>query len=116
MKILNLEDLGKGSQRGPVFDTKDGAIKLEARVMVAPVGGPRQKLHYHTDREGWMSILSGEGKEVIEEGGTLKEYSVKAHDIWFVPAKVKHRIENVGNTDLKVLEMFSLPHDFIEVE
>ena len=116
MQILNLYDLASRSQKGVAFDTKDGATKLEARVMVTPAGGQRQKLHYHTDREGWMMVLSGEGKEVMEEGGTLKEYSVKAHDIWFVPAKAKHRIENVGTTELKVLEMYSLPHDFIIVE
>ena len=116
MQILNLDDIAKNSPKGVVFDANDGATKLEARLMIAPVGGPPQKLHYHTDREGWMLVLSGEGKEIMEEDGILKEFSIKANDIWFVPAKAKHRIENLGNTDLKVLEMFSLPQDFVVVE
>lgn len=63
-----------------------------------------------------MLVLSGEGKAVIEEDGVLKEHLVKAHDIWFVPIKVIHKIENIGKTDLNVIEMLNLPHDFVVAE
>ena len=120
MEILNLDVLGKGLGLSggsvAVFDDKHGAVKQQARVMVVPPEAPNQKLHYHTDREGWMLVLSGECKEVIEENGTLVDYLAKPGDIWFMPAKVNHRTENVGKTDLVMMELFSLPADFIVVE
>ena len=119
MKIMHLSDIIKNSAADPnksnsiaITDENDGATKVAARLMMIPPKAPRMKLHYHTHREGWILILTGEGKEVVDG----KEYPIKANDLLFVPAKEKHRIENTGNTELKALELFSLPHDFIEVE
>jgi mannose-6-phosphate isomerase-like protein (cupin superfamily) len=119
MKPLNLEELLKRSAPKPdqifterVVDEKDKAEKVQAMLMIIPPNAPRLKLHSHTQREGWMLVLSGEGKMVTEG----QELMVKANDLFFVPAKEKHRIENTGKTDLKVLEMYSLPHDFIVAE
>ena len=119
MQLLHLEDLLKRRAPEPdkiftetVIDKKDKADKVQATLMIVPPKAPRMKLHYHTHREGWMLILSGEGKEVVDD----KEYPVKANDLLFIPAKENHRIENTGKDELKVLEMYSLPHDFMIVE
>ncbi len=119
MKLLHIEDLLKRSASKidkifteTVVDEKDKADKVRATVMIVPPKAPRMKLHYHTHREGWILVLSGQGKEVVGE----KEYPIKANDLLFIPAKERHRIENTGNDELKVLEMYSLPHDFIIVE
>ena len=119
MKFLNIEDLLKRSAPNPdqifterVVDEKDKAEKVQAMLMIIPPKAPRLKLHYHTQREGWILVLSGEGKAIAEG----KESPIKANDLLFVPAKEKHRIENTGNKELKVLEMYSLPHDFIIAE
>ena len=119
VKQLHLKDLLKRSAPKPneiftetVIDEKNNANKVRATLMIVPPKAPRMKLHYHTHREGWILVLSGEGKEIVNG----KEYEIKANDLLFIPAKEKHRIENTGKDELKVLEMYSLPHDFIIVE
>ncbi len=119
VKLLHLGDLLKRSATKidkifteTVIDEKDRAKKVRATLMIVPPKAKRMKLHYHTHREGWILVLSGQGKEIVDG----KEYLIKENDLLFIPAKENHRIENTGNDELKVLEMYSLPHDFIIVE
>jgi mannose-6-phosphate isomerase-like protein (cupin superfamily) len=119
VRLYHLDDLAEFPSRNSseafsevITDKEDEANKVSARILIIPPAAPRQKLHYHTHREGWMMVVSGEGKEIVEG----EEFPVKANDIWFMPAMTKHRIENTGKSALRVLELFTLPHDFIEVE
>jgi len=119
LKLFSLGEFLKRSAPKPdqrlsevIIDEKDKAEKVQTIFAIIPPKAPLQKLHYHTQRESWILVLSGEGKEVVEG----KEYPVKANDLLFIPAKEKHRIENTASTELKYVEFYTLPTDFIEVE
>ena len=119
MKLLNLGDFLERSAPEPdktlferIIDEKDEANKVQVMFVIVPSKAPPGKLHFHTERESLILVLSGEGKETVEG----KEYSIKANDLLFIPAKEKHSIENTGNTELKYIEIYSLPSDFIPVE
>ena len=119
MKLIKLEELLKHSSSKPdqqtieqVIDEKDNTSKLQALFVIIPPKAPNPKLHYHTQRESWILVLSGEGKEIVDG----KEYPLKPHDSVLILPNEKHRMQNVGNTDLKYLEIYTLPSDFIAVE
>ena len=95
-----------------IFDENDNARKMKAISVTIPPGASGPKLHYHTQRESWILILSGEGEETVD-GNT---YPLQANDSIFILANEKHTIKNIGQTELKFLEIFTLPSDFIVVE
>ncbi|MCW4039741.1 MAG: cupin domain-containing protein [Candidatus Bathyarchaeota archaeon] len=119
VKLINLGELMKHSATRSdqqttvtIFDEKDKASKMKALSVTIPPGGSGPKLHYHTQRESWILILSGEGEETVDG----KAYPLKANDSIFILANEKHTITNIGQTELKYLEIFTLPSDFIVVE
>ncbi|MFH0896615.1 MAG: cupin domain-containing protein [Candidatus Bathyarchaeota archaeon] len=119
VKLLDLKELMKHSATKPdqqtierVIDEKDKATKLQAVFTIIPPGAAGSKLHYHTQRESWILVLSGEGKEIVDG----KEYPVKANDSIFILPNEKHKMENIGKTELKYLELYTLPSDFIAAE
>jgi mannose-6-phosphate isomerase-like protein (cupin superfamily) len=97
-----------------LIDENDKASKVMALFAIIPptVESRASKLHYHTERDSFILFLSGEGIETVEG----KEYPVKANDLIFIPSKEKHKIVNTGNTELKYIEIYTLPSDFIVVE
>ncbi len=119
MKLINLEELLKHSATRSdqqttvtIFDENDKARRMKAISVTIPPGVSGPKLHYHTQRESWILILSGEGEETVDE----KTYPLQANDSIFILANEKHSIKNIGQTELKFLEIFTLPSDFIVVE
>ncbi|MFH1241489.1 MAG: cupin domain-containing protein [Pseudomonadota bacterium] len=71
--------------------------------LVVP-GGQGGDVHSHDKGEHIILILSGEGVELVEG----KEFPVKAGDILFVPAGLKHTILNRSNKDLRYLGFLSV--------
>jgi mannose-1-phosphate guanylyltransferase len=61
--------------------------------------GSKIDYHYHNNRESVIILLSGEAIEMIEG----KEIPLKAGDIIFIPAMVKHTIMNRSGKDLRYL-------------
>lgn len=115
MKLINLEELKKRLATGSairVIDEKDNAEKLQAILVTIPLGAQGPKLHYHTQRESWILVLTGEGKEIVEG----QEYPLKANESIFILPNEKHTIKNTGTTELKYLEIYTLPSDFIIAE
>ena len=64
--------------------------------------GKRTSLQYHNHREEYWIVLEGEGK-VIKGDKTL---DVKKGDFVKIDVKEKHRIENIGDRDLIILEVW----------
>jgi uncharacterized cupin superfamily protein len=117
VKLIKLGELMKHSATRSdqqttvtIFDENDKAGKMKALSVTIPPGVSGPKLHYHTQRESWILILSGEGEETVDG----KTYPLQANDSIFILANEK--IKNIGQTELKYLEIFTLPSDFIVVE
>ena len=71
--------------------------------------------HFHKNRESIIIFISGEGIEIVEG----EEFSVRAGDILFIPAREKHTTLNRSDSDLRYLEFFTCPPvtaDFVEVK
>ncbi len=121
MKIYRFEELiniknpdsEKPTYRPEVLTEEDCAKSLGGMfgLLSAGSGVP---YHYHKDRESVLIILSGEAIEIVEG----KEYSVKAGDIIFIPAKERHLIYNKSNNEVRFIEFYTQPplkNDFIAV-
>lgn len=119
MKLVDLGELLKHSAAKPdqqtlerVVDEKDKAGKMQMLYTIIPAGAQGSPMHYHTQRESLILVLSGEGKEIIDGN----EYPVKANSAVFILPNEKHKIENTGRTELKYIEIYTLPSDFIPVK
>lgn len=121
VKILKLEDAPKlffpdgKAYRIPLVTEETGAKKIAGLMGVMPAGtGEVVKYHYHNQRESVLFILSGQGKALVEG----KEYALGPNTVMFVPPKEKHKVTNVGNSELRYIEFFTNPpvsSDFVEI-
>ena len=71
--------------------------------------------HYHNNRESVISVISGEGIEIMDG----EEHTIKAGDIIFIPAGVKHATLNNTDQELRYIEFYTHPplgSDFVEVK
>jgi len=72
-------------------------------------------LHWHPNASEWQYYIAGKGRmTVFMPVGQAHTMDFKANDVGYVPAVAGHYIENTGDTDLVVLEMFKA-HQFEDV-
>jgi oxalate decarboxylase len=97
-----------------VVDSKNFPVskKIAAGLVNIKPGGMRE-LHWHPSSE-WQYWLAGQGRmTVFMPVGKARTMDFKANDVGFVPAVAGHYIENTGDTDLVLLEMFRAP-EFVD--
>jgi mannose-6-phosphate isomerase-like protein (cupin superfamily) len=120
VKILKLEDAPKlffpdgKAYTIPLVTEQTGAKEIAGLMGVMPAGSGGVRYHYHDKRESVLFILSGQGKALVEG----KEYGLGPNTVMFVPPKQKHKVMNVGNSELRYIEFFTNPpmlSDFVEV-
>lgn len=69
------------------------------KLVVKP--GQKFSLQSHQKRNELWTVLSGNGEVTLED-----EISpTQAGMIYYIPAGTKHRLENVGNDDLVIIEV-----------
>jgi oxalate decarboxylase len=82
------------------------AKKIAAAMLTIKPGGIRE-LHWHPNASEWQYYIAGQGRmTVFMPVGQARTMDFKANDVGYVPAMAGHYIENTGDTDLVVLEMF----------
>lgn len=80
-----------------------------ALVTIKP-GGMRE-LHWHPNADEWQYHISGQARmTVFGSGGRARTMDFQAGDVGYVPKVLPHYVENIGNSDLKFLEMFKSDH------
>ncbi len=90
------------------------AKNIAAAMLTVRPGGMRE-LHWHPNASEWQYYIAGQGRmTVFMPTGQARTMDFKANDVGYVPAVAGHYIENTGNTDLVVLEMFK-SHRFEDV-
>jgi mannose-6-phosphate isomerase-like protein (cupin superfamily) len=93
-----------GTQRADLVSGEIGAERFGMLLItVRPGSPPHVKYHFHKKKETAFFILKGKARIVVEN----KEYVVGPNDIIFVPPGEKHQLVNVGNTELKIIEVYS---------
>ena len=90
------------------------ARNIAAAMLTIRPGGMRE-MHWHPNASEWQYYLTGSGRmTVFTPVGQARTMDFKANDVGYVPAVAGHYIENTGDTDLVVLEMFNA-HQFEDV-
>lgn len=90
------------------------AKNIAAAMLIIKPGGMRE-MHWHPNASEWQYYIAGKGRmTVFMPVGEARTMDFKANDVGFVPAMAGHYVENTGDTDLVVLEMFKA-HEFVDV-
>lgn len=86
-----------------------GAKNVSLGLNVTEVGSMIPD-HKHEDSEEVMYIVSGRARLVIEDGEEV--YEVGPDTAIYSPKGVTHRLENIGDTELKLVWAYAppLPH------
>ena len=99
--------------RPEILTAEHGAKELGGTFgLLTP--GTRVPYHYHNKRESVITVISGQGIEIMDG----EEIPISTGDVFFIPAGVKHTTVNNSNADLRYLEFFTQPpgaSDFVEV-
>jgi oxalate decarboxylase len=110
----------------PQFRTQGGEVRIvdsrnfpaakniAAALLTIKPGGMRE-MHWHPRDSEWQYYISGKGRmTVFSPVGQARTVDVNANDVGYVPANAGHYVENTGDKDLVVLEMFAA-HEFADV-
>jgi len=72
-------------------------------------GGLRE-LHWHPNADEWAFVLEGTAEVGIFGGhGRFRKDDFERGNVWFIQQGFGHYIKNTGNTDLRVVVVFSNP-------
>jgi oxalate decarboxylase len=84
-----------------------GASKAIASAMVRVKPKAMRELHWHPNASEWQYYIKGTGRmTMFASSGSARTMNFNANDVGFVPAVAGHYIENLGNEDLLMLELF----------
>ena len=108
-KILRLEQCptkpmepGRGEQI-KVINPSLGTEKLDLHLNRLVPGGPRGKVHHHTNADNVYVVRRGEGTIMVEG----EVHLIRENDVVYIPAGVKHSLSNLGNDVLEVFEIYA---------
>lgn len=98
------------SRGGEVRIIDSSTFKVSKTVAAALVtvhpGGIRE-LHWHPNADEWQYFVSGNGRmTVFATGGRARTMDFQAGDVGYVQRALPHYVQNLGDTDLRFLEMF----------
>jgi oxalate decarboxylase len=90
------------------------AAKNISGVLATIKPGGLREMHWHPNASEWQYYISGKARMgiVLPHGARTMDFN--ANDVGFVPRIAGHYIENTGDTDLTVLEVFATG-DFQEI-
>lgn len=109
----------------PTSQTRGGEIRVaDSRTFVAAKNisgavatikpGGMREMHWHPNASEWQYYISGKGRMTVVLPHGARTMDFNANDVGFVPRIAGHYIENTGDTDLQVLEVFATG-DFQEI-
>jgi len=79
---------------------------IAAAIVTVHPGGIRE-LHWHQNADEWQYYFAGKGRmTVFGTGGRARTMDFQSGDVGYIQQSLPHYIENTGDTDLKLLEMF----------
>ena len=83
------------------------AAKNISGVLIKIKPGGLRELHWHPNASEWQYYLAGKARMTVftNEGAHTMDFN--ANDVGFVPRVAGHYVENTGDTDVVVLEMFA---------
>jgi oxalate decarboxylase len=108
----------KASQAGEVriVDSSNfPASKHIAAALLIIKPGHMRELHWHPNASEWQYYIAGKARMTVffpVDNARTMDYST--NDVGYVPSNAPHYLENTGDTDLVVLELFAAD-EFMDV-
>jgi oxalate decarboxylase len=95
---------------GEAIIVDSSTFKVSTTVAVAIVtihpGGMRE-LHWHPNADEWQYYISGKARmTVIGAGARARTMDFEPGDVGYVEKTLPHYIDNIGNEDLRFVEIF----------
>ncbi|HET9406601.1 MAG TPA: cupin domain-containing protein [Candidatus Sulfotelmatobacter sp.] len=108
--LLSQQPLTHRTKGGEVRVIDSSIFKASTTIAAAIVtvhpGGMRE-LHWHPNADEWQYYIGGKARMTIfATGGRARTADFEAGDVGYVQQTLPHYIENMGDTDLRFLEMF----------
>jgi oxalate decarboxylase len=110
----------------PARETRGGIVQIAdstnftvsttvaAALLTIRPGGMRE-MHWHPNADEWQYWIKGKGRMTIfNTGPNAVTMDFNAGDVGYVKKNLGHYIQNTGDTDLQVLEVFKAPR-FLDV-
>jgi oxalate decarboxylase len=106
------------NKQPPTKQTKSGEVRIvdsktfkisnnmAAAIVTVHPGGLRE-LHWHPNADEWLFFSQGKGRiTLFANGGRARTMDFQPGDVGYIQKTLPHYVENIGDTDLKFLEMF----------
>src|SRR5215470_9195168 len=93
---------GRG-EKIKLIDTRLGTHNVDVHLNRLAPGGPRGKLHHHTNADNVYIVKRGVGTLSIED----KTYAVRENDVVYIPAGVRHSLSNLSNDVFEIFEVYA---------
>ena len=99
-----------------IVDSRNFPVsKKVAAVLLIIKPGHMREIHWHPNAAEWQYWISGKGRmTVFFPVDNARTMDFNTNDVGFVPSNAPHYIENTGDTDIVVLELFAAD-EFIDV-
>ena len=108
-KIMHLDrcptnpmESGRGEQI-KLINPALGTEKIDVHVNRLAPGGPRGKVHHHSNTDNVYIVKRGEGTLTIE----AETYQIRENDVVYIPAGVKHSLSNLGQDVFEIFEIYA---------
>jgi mannose-6-phosphate isomerase-like protein (cupin superfamily) len=86
-----------------MINTKLGTEKIDVHLNRLVPGGPRGRLHRHSQSDNVYIVRRGEG--VLTADG--KTYTIRADQVVFIPAGMPHSLSNLSDDVFEILEIYA---------
>lgn len=93
---------GRGEQI-KLIDSSLGTDKLDVHLNRLTPGGPRGKVHRHTNSDNVYIVKCGEGTLTVEDN----TYLIREDDVVMIPAGMKHSLSNLSGAVFEIFEIYA---------
>ena len=108
-KIFNLAqcpsnpmESGRGEQI-KLINRSLGTEKLDVHLNRLTPGGPRGKVHHHSNADNVYIVKRGEGMLTVDG----ESHVVRENDVVYIPAGMKHSLSNHSDGAFEIFEIYA---------
>lgn len=81
--------------------------KTVAAAHVTIVPGGLREMHWHPNADEWSFFVRGKARiTVFAAAGAARTFNYQAGDVAIIPQNNAHYVENIGDEEVEMLEMF----------
>jgi mannose-6-phosphate isomerase-like protein (cupin superfamily) len=93
---------GRGEQV-KLINASLGTEKVDVHLNRLVPGGPRGKLHHHSEADNVYIVKRGEGTLTVEG----KSYLIREDDVVYIPAGMTHSLANLSGEVFEIFEIYA---------